>query len=95
MNRSRVAKLERHARENPCPGCGRVEHSGTSGADPFVRLSPEEREELSEILRYGVTLPCTRCGRVGHDPTLLTDDQKRRVASLFRKSLVGDGPKPG
>ncbi|AMV25167.1 hypothetical protein VT84_12280 [Gemmata sp. SH-PL17] len=83
MNRSRVAKLEHHFRKYPCPGCGRVERSGTTVADPFVRLSPEERAELSAILRYGVTPPCTRCGRFGHDPTLLTDDQKRRVAWLF------------
>ncbi|MBP3954792.1 hypothetical protein J8F10_05790 [Gemmata sp. G18] len=91
MNRSRVAKLERHARKHPCPECGRVERSSTTGADPFVRLSPEERAELRGILRYGVTPPCTRCGRVGHDPKLLTDDQKGRVAWLFRKSLFGEG----
>ncbi|AMV25219.1 hypothetical protein VT84_12540 [Gemmata sp. SH-PL17] len=62
----------------------------TSGTDPFVRLSPEERAELSGILRHAVTPPCTRCGRVGHAPKLLTDDQKRRVAWLFRKSLFGE-----
>ncbi|MBP3954862.1 hypothetical protein J8F10_06145 [Gemmata sp. G18] len=80
MNWSRVAKLEHCARKCPCPGCGRVERQESVGENPLARLSPEERAELSGILRRGATPPCTRCGRAGHDPALLTDDQKRRVA---------------
>ena len=82
----RLSRLERLARERPCPGCGRISASGPPAEEPdWQLLGAAERAELAGLVAAGSTPPCPRCGRAGHDLTRLTDDQLDRTLRLLRK----------
>jgi hypothetical protein len=84
---SRIAKLERLARERPCPGCGRSCHppGPREGEEAdYDRLSGAEQEELAEVFAAAVTPACARCGRADFDITRMTDDQLERALHLLR-----------
>lgn len=85
----RLAKLERWARESPCPVCGRVFSLRCAVADlpEMVRLNLTEQSELVAILTAASTDPCARCGRTGHALNLLNSDQQRRLVPLVDKLL--------
>lgn len=86
MKQNRLTRLERLARERPCPGCGRVSRPRSAPGmayDPN-RLSAEEQRELARLLRAGTTEPCVRCGCAGYDIARLTDNQKRHTLRLLR-----------
>lgn len=90
---SRLAKLERLARERPCPACGRapVPRDPSAPEPDWARLSPAERDELARLIGAVMVAPCARCGRADHDLARLTDDQRHRLLQLLG-TLVGFSP---
>jgi hypothetical protein len=78
---SRLAKLERLARERPCPACGRTHppHDPSAPVPDPERLTTEEQDELAELFAAGATPPCVRCGRSEYDLSRMTDDQLTRT----------------
>lgn len=91
MRVTRVAKLERQAREHPCPVCGRSSHPPkATAARSGDRLPPDEWAGLAELLRVAAAPPCPRCGHIELDIGRLTDDQKRRTLALLR--VLCDSP---
>ena len=96
MNRNRVAKLERVARERPCPECGRIDTPPVpNAAEPdYDRLNRAESEELGELIQGMITPPCSRCGRSAHDLTGQTDEQLNRALALLRKLFGPELPVP-
>jgi hypothetical protein len=88
---TRLAKLERWARERPCPLCGRTDVRQVTEQPAPARLDAAEQHELTLLLKVASTPPCVRCGRAGHDIARLTDDQKRRTATLLRTLLDSSG----
>lgn len=88
---SRLAKLERLARERPCPGCGQPFHSPGSDETDWDRLLAAERDELVGLLAAASAPACSRCGRSDQDFSRMTDDQLDRALQLLRKLL---GPTP-
>ena len=84
---SRLAKLERRAREHPCPRCGQPFHSpGTNEVD-WSPLCAAERDELVKLLASASMSACSRCGRSSHDFTRMTDEQLDRMLQLLQKLL--------
>jgi hypothetical protein len=90
----RLAKLERLARERPCPVCGRTHppHDPSAPVPDWERLSAKEQDELARLIRAGMTVPCARCGRSDYDLSRMTDDQLTRTLQLLR-TLLGQ-PQP-
>ena len=86
MKTSRIARLERLARERPCPACGRVRaaHDPAAPVPDWDRLTTEEQGELERFIRASMPAPCARCGRGDHDLTRMTDDQLERALHLLR-----------
>ena len=83
---SRLNRLERLARERPCPRCGRVAGSGPPAEAPeWARLDAVEQAELAWLVAVGTSPQCPRCGRAGHDLSRMTDDQLDRTLWLLRK----------
>jgi hypothetical protein len=91
---SRLTRLERRARERPCPGCGRthVPRSPSAAIPDPTRLSAVEQRELAGLLAAASTLACSRCGRSGHDLSRMTDEQLDRALRLLQKLLGPTAP---
>ena len=82
----RMDRLERLARERPCPGCGRVAGSGPPAEEPeWALVDAAERGELAGLVSARSMPPCPRCGRSGHDLSRMTDEQLDRTLWLLRK----------
>ena len=86
MRVTRLAKLEREARERPCPGCGRTHHLAPGRSAPLHtdRLGDGEWLELGGLLANAATPSCPQCGRYELDIGRLTDHQRRRALTLLR-----------
>lgn len=87
----RLAKLERLARERPCPVCGRAyrPHDPSAPVPDLLRLTADARDELARLLGAAATPRCPQCGRSGHDLARLNDDQKRHALRLLRVPFGG------
>ena len=92
MKSSRLARLERLARERPCPVCGRKHplHDPSAAVPDWERLSTKEQDELTRLVGAGMTAPCARCGRSEYDFSRMTDDQLTRTLQLLRTLLGGE-----
>jgi hypothetical protein len=82
----RLAKLERLARQRPCPVCGRTHppHDPSAPVPDWERLSTKEQGELARLIKAGMTAPCVRCGLADFDLSGMTDDQLTRALQLLR-----------
>jgi hypothetical protein len=93
VNHNRIARLERLARERPCPVCGRTHppHDPAAPVPDWERLNTKEQNELTRLIGAGMTVPCVRCGRSDFDLSRMTDDQLTRALQLLR-ALFGTCP---